>query len=175
MSDQMSNKTTWDLRWSDRPSEEARNLNPAFCGELIFRTVSEYVRLRQDPFSFPLSFVVLPIALHKPTRDILPGNASAALAGWIAERSPFLVEFPERTLRLVPVTREGLLFMFQHKVLGWDAGGLVPGERPIGRSSRPSQVTDDVAEARSAAALLGRWFANQGSPSSIMLGLGVSP
>jgi Family of unknown function (DUF6521) len=73
------------------------------------------------------------------------------------------------------VTREALLFLVQHKVIGLDAGGLVPGAKPIGRSARPSQLTDDVAEARSASSLLGRWFANQGSVSSVMLGLGVSP
>jgi hypothetical protein len=171
----MPNKTKWDLRWSDRPAEEARNLNPAFCGELIFRAASEYFRARQQPFGFALSFVVLPIVLHKATREQLPGNASAAFAAWIADRGPFLAEFPDRVLRLVPVTREALLFLVQHKVIGLDAGGLVPGAKPIGRSARPSQLTDDVAEARSASSLLGRWFANQGSVSSVMLGLGVSP
>jgi Family of unknown function (DUF6521) len=44
----MPNKTKWDLRWSDRPAEEARNLNPAFCGELIFRAVSEYFRTKRS-------------------------------------------------------------------------------------------------------------------------------
>jgi hypothetical protein len=171
----MQHKTRWDLQWSERPSEEASNLNPAFCGELIFRTVSEYRRLRQQPFGFALSFVVLPIALHKATRDQLPGNASAAFAGWAADRGPFLAEFPDRVLRLVPVTRETLLFLVQHKIIRFEEGGLVPGAKPISRSARPSRVTDDVADARSAAALLGRWFANQGSASSIMQNLGVSP
>jgi hypothetical protein len=171
----MPNKTSWDLSWSDRPTEEARNLNPAFCGELISRTVSEYFRIRQQPFAFALSFVVLPIALHKPTREQLPGNASAAFAGWVADRGPALAEFPDRVLRLVPVTREALLFLVQHKVIGIDASGLSPGARTIGRSARPSQVTDDVAEARSAASLLGRWFASEVAASSIMKGLGVSP
>jgi hypothetical protein len=36
-------------------------------------------------------------------------------------------------------------------------------------------TTDDVDEARSAAGLLGRWFANQGSQPSVLQGLGVSP
>jgi hypothetical protein len=148
----MPSKMSWDLRWSDRPSEEARNLNPAFCGEILFRTVSEYFKLRRTPFSFPLSFVVLPLVLHKPTRNMLPGRASTAFAGWIAECSPFLAEFPDRVVQLVPITR-----------------------KPIGRTALPSQVTDDVAEARSAAALLGRWFGSQGSPSTIMQGFGVSP
>jgi hypothetical protein len=171
----MPHRTSWDLRWSERPAEEARNLNPAFCGELISRAVSEYFRIRQQPFGFALSFVVLPIALHKSTREQLPGNASAAFAGWVADRNPVLAEFPDRVRRLVPVTREALLFLIQHKVVRLDLGGLSPGAKPIGRSSRPPQVTDDVAEARSAASLLGRWFASEGSASSIMQGLGVSP
>lgn len=171
----MASETSWDLRWPDRPSEEARNLNPAFCGEMVFRTVSEYFKLRRAPFNFALSFVVLPLVLYKPTRDILPRRASTAFAGWIAEQSPFLVELPDRVLRLKPVSRESLLFLIQHKVLAFEAGGLIPGEKPIARTALPPQVTDDVEEARSAAALLGRWFANQGSPSTIMLGFGVSP
>ena len=168
-------KTQWDLRLSDRPSEEARNLNPAFCGELIFRTVAEFFRLRKQPFSFALSFVVLPLVLHPATRGQLPGNSSTAFAGWTADHNPILAEFPDRAQRLVPVTREALLFLIQHKVLAFNGGGLRPGTKSIGRSARPLLVTDDVSEARSAAALLGRWFANQGSASSIMQGLGVSP
>jgi SAM-dependent methyltransferase len=50
----MPSKTSWDLRWPDRPCEEARNFNPAFCGEMLFRTVSEYFKLRRMPFSFPV-------------------------------------------------------------------------------------------------------------------------
>jgi ABC-three component (ABC-3C) system Middle Component 3 len=171
----MPNRTSWDLPWQHRPAEEARNLNPAFCGELISRTALEYFRLRQQPFGFALSFVILPIVLHKPTRERLPGNASAAFAGWVADRGPILAELPDRALRLVPVTREALLFLIQHKAISLDAGGLSPGVKPISRSARPLQVTDDVADARSAASLLGRWFASQTSASSIMQGLGVSP
>src|SRR5262249_22051994 len=100
---------------------------------------------------------------------------SPGFAGWVADRGPFLAEFPDRALRLVPVTREALLFLVQHKVIRLEAGGLTPGAKPIGRSARPPQITDDVAEARSAASLLGRWFASQGSSSSVMQGLGVSP
>jgi hypothetical protein len=134
-----------------------------------------YLSIVAPWLSFALAFVVLPLVLHKPTRDILPGRASTAFAGWIAEHSPSLVEFPNRVLRLIPVSRESLLFLVQHKVLAFEAGGLIPGNKPIARTASPSQVTDDVEEARGAAALLGRWFANQGSPSTIMLGFGVSP
>ena len=40
----------WDLAWSVRPPEEARNFNPAFCGELIFRAVAEALRAQSTTF-----------------------------------------------------------------------------------------------------------------------------
>ncbi len=33
----MASKSHWDLPWRGRPVEEAINLNPAFCGELILK------------------------------------------------------------------------------------------------------------------------------------------
>ena len=75
----------------------------------------------------------------------------------------------------MPVSREALLFLVQHNALRIEDGGLVPGAKPIRLTEKLSQTTDDVAEARGAAALLGRWFANQGTASSILQGLGVSP
>jgi hypothetical protein len=36
-------------------------------------------------------------------------------------------------------------------------------------------TTEDVDEARTAAGLLGRWFANQGLQASILQGMGVRP
>ena len=165
----------WDVPWSARAGEEAANLNPAFCGELLARAISEYRRIRELPFPFALTFLLLPIALHKRTRDLLPGNSSAAFVGWIAERKPSLAELPDRVARLMPVTREGLLFAIQHSVIRFEQGGLVPGEKRITSRMRVEPSTDDADEARRAAALLGRWFAAQGSSSSIMHGFGVTP
>jgi hypothetical protein len=164
----------WEQRWHARPREEAANLNPAFCGELIFRSVFEYQRLRELPFPFALSFVILPLALHKRTRDQLPGTATTAFVGWIAHHGPALAEFPNRTLRLTPITREAIMFAMQHEVLMVQQGGLAAGAKPIRPRGRPER-TSDVDEARRAASLLGRWFANQGHASSILQGLGVTP
>jgi hypothetical protein len=164
-----------DQLFDGTPIPEAQSLG---CRGILLGSqmlVQRFHRLREQPFGFALSFVILPIVLHKPTREQLPGNASAAFAGWVADRGPILAELPDRVLRLVPVTREALLFLIQHKVMSLDAGGLSPGVKTISRSARPLQVTDDVADARSAASLLGRWFASQASAASIMQGLGVSP
>jgi len=171
----MPSKGRWEAAWQDRPQEEASVFNPAFCGDLIFRAMRGYYQMRKRPFNFGLSFLVLPIVLHKPTRDILPGNASAAFTAWSAERSGLLVGLPDRISRLVPITRESLSFLMQNSAVQVAQGGLVAGPKPIAISAKLEWTTKDADDARHAAALLGRWFANQGPASVIMQGFGVTP
>lgn len=168
-------ETHWNLAWTDRPPEEARIFNPAFCGELIGRTVGEFYKSRQTSLNIAIAFLVLPLTLHKPTRDALPGRANAAFATWIAENNPLLADLPGRANRLRPVTREALLFAIRHRLLAVLDGGLIPGENPIRLTSRQRLTTDDVTEARASAGLIGRWFANQATQTSILQGMGVAP
>lgn len=165
----------WSLTWRDRPSEEAALLNPAFCGELIARATKDYERVRATAFPLPLGFVVLPLVLHPPTLAILPGRADTTFATWSADNEALLAELPERTLRLRPISREALLFLAQHRALTVAAEGLRTGEKPMKLMAKASATTMDVDDIRRAAALLGRWFANQGAPVQILQTMGVTP
>jgi hypothetical protein len=165
----------WSLAWRDRPTEEAALLNPAFCGELIARSTKEYERLRASPFPLPLSFVVLPLVLHPPTLEALPGRANTTFATWSADNEALLAELPDRTLRLRPISREALLFLTQHRALTVGADGLRTGEKQMKLSAKTPVTTPDVDDIRRAAALLGRWFANQGAPAQILQAMGVTP
>ena len=171
----MPDETHWSVPWAARPPEEARIFNPAFCGELICRTVGEYHRTRQTALSMVTAFLVLPLTLHGPTREALPGRANTAFAGWIAEHAALLAELPERARRLRPVTREALLFAVRHQLLALEGGGLLPGAKPVRRSVRLAVSTDEVNAARNAAGLLGRWFAGQSTQTSVLQGMGVAP
>lgn len=165
----------WSLSWRDRPAEEAALLNPAFCGELIARATKDYERLRGAPFPLPLSFVVLPLVLHAPTLAALPGRANTTFATWSADNEALLADLPERTLRLRPISREALLFLTQHRALTVGADGLRTGEKPLKLTAKPAATTPDVDDIRRSAALLGRWFANQGAPVQILQTMGVTP
>jgi hypothetical protein len=167
-------RARWDLAWHDRPPEEASNFNPAFCGEMIYRAAAEYVRMRELPFSLALAFLVLPILLHKGTRDQLPRRADVMFVTWAAEHGPALAGLPDRAARLLPVSREALMFLLQNEVMRLHRGGIVAGAKPIRLSATPSAVTDETRETRRSAGLLGRWFANQGQPASVMQVLGVT-
>lgn len=165
----------WSLSWRDRPAEEAALLNPAFCGELIARATKDYERLRGIAFPLPLSFVVLPLVLHAPTLAALPGRANTTFATWSADNEALLAELPQRTLRLRPISREALLFLTQHRALTVGADGLRIGEKPMKLTAKTAATTPDVDDIRRAAALLGRWFANQGAPVQILQTMGVTP
>ena len=171
----MADETRWSSPWPDRPAEEARVFNPAFCGELIGRTVGEYHRIGQGALSMVTAFLVLPLTLHTPTREALPRKANTAFAGWVADNAAVLAELPERARLLRPITREALLFALRHQLLALRRDGLLPGARPLRLGARPAISTDDVKAARSAAALLGRWFAGQATQTSILQGIGVAP
>ena len=171
----MADETRWSQSWAERPAEEARIFNPAFCAELIGRTVGEYHRTKQSALYMVTAFLVLPLTLHRPTREALPGRADTAFAGWVAEHAALLVELPERARHLRPVSREALLFAVRHQLLALDAGGLLPGAKPVRRNAQFAVSTDEVNGARRAAALLGRWFGAQGTQTSILQGMGVAP
>lgn len=169
----MAERSHWTQAWRERPPEEAAHFNPAFCGELLARTVYEYQRLRGAPLPLPLAFVVLPLTLHLATRRALPRKANKTFASWSAENEAILVGVPNRVLRLRPVTREGLLFLSQLGAIIVGADGISRGKKPLRLSVKPSFATMDVDEARRSAGLLGRWFALQPAPAGILQAMGV--
>jgi len=86
-----------------------------------------------------------------------------------------LAQLPVRVNQLRPITREALIFGVRHQLPAINDGGVVPGDKPVRLNSKPALTTEDVDEARSAAGLLGRWFANQRMQASILQGMGVRP
>lgn len=171
----MSDETYSTLPWRERPVEEARLFNPAFCGELIGRTIWEFHQSRQMALNMVLAFLVLPLTLHETTRQELPKMANAAFAGWVANHATLLAEFPARVRRLQPVSREALLFAIKHQVITLEADGFVPGTKPIRNNAKPEVTSNEVDGIRRAARLLGRWFAAQGTQTSILIGMGITP
>jgi hypothetical protein len=80
---------------------------------------------------------------------------------------------PDRVLRLRPVTREGLLFLSQLQAISITSEGVSVGQRPIRLTAKLPVTTDEVDEMRRVAGLLGRWFAHQTDPASVLQTIGV--
>lgn len=169
----MSSRTRYELQWSDRPQEEAAHFNPAFCGELLARTINDFRKTAGGPLPLAYAFLVPPLVLHPAARRALPGRANTAFASWAGDNADTLSTLADRTLRLRPVTREALLFVTQIGAVEIGADGLAIGKRPLRLTSKPSVTTRDTDEMRRAAGMLGRWFGNQANSAAVMQTMGV--
>ena len=80
-------------RWSERPPEVAHLFNPAFCALLLREAVRGFAEVSPSGMPHPLVFLLLPIVLHKATRESLPGSITTKMHPWLQEHqgSPGLV------------------------------------------------------------------------------------
>ena len=160
--------------WENRPIEIANLLNPAFCGEVLRLAVGEYVKARQAAFPYSLAFLVLPIVLHRATRESIRKGERRQLHVWMQDNQEVRIRFAERASDLVPVTRESIAFLLQVNALNMDAqaGLRVVAQR---RSRASTEPRGEVADCYQKAINVGRWFARAGSPTTIYTIWGVKP
>jgi len=162
------------LRWEDRPTEVANHLNPAFCSLLLFEAVSGYSERSGQGMAYPLAFLVLPIVLHKPTREILPRNTRTRLHTWIQSSSSSKIGFVRRAQSLKGYTQESLIFGLQRGMLDVDEVGLlVTTRRSMPKLPAPSD--SEPNDIRKRAAFLGKWFADAGDVGTVLAMWGVRP
>src|SRR5688572_18103696 len=83
-------------RGTTRPVEVMGLLNPAFTGTLLTRTIGAYNQQSHSEFPFALSFLLLPIIMHPPTRRVLPTRISAHMHAWLQNHSEIRVGFAQR-------------------------------------------------------------------------------
>jgi Family of unknown function (DUF6521) len=163
--------------WTNRVIEEANLFNPAFCATLIAKAADEYQKKVQSPLPFPIAFLLLPITLHRGTRDALPGSTITSLLSWIQDNRDQLVDFTIRVQRLRGITREALLFGMQHETLGItpDGGVAVGPKRQSATEKRTGLFTEETRECVERAGFLGRWFAAAGTTATIYAAWGIAP
>lgn len=155
-------------QWSERPQVEATLLNPALFASLLSVGAQAYEAKRDQPMIWPLAFLLPPLILHRPTREVLPKSVVTHLPTWIRRQPLIRAGFPSRAAHLTPFTREGLRLGLNHGVL------LLDNARLRGTLSPPGD-DDELSEILKSASLVGRWFAKLDQPSSAFALLGVRP
>jgi hypothetical protein len=162
--------------WQERPAEVANLLNPAFAGAVLRLAVDGYSKESGEGMPFVLSFLVLPISLHKATSERLPSKITVYLPQWIQDNRDILITFPKRMRTLVPYTREGIVFASQRKILMFgDDGSLQAGVKKLRGIKSYSKTGLNVPMVMKRATFMGRWLAVSGSPTTLYSVLGVTP
>lgn len=161
--------------WTSRPVEVAHLFNPAFCGEVLRRASAAYFDTSGRGLPYPLTFLVLPIVLHRHSRESIPLRVKEPMHAWLKNHQDVRVGFAERARQLVPITKEAVTFLLQvgAVTVGEDAG-IQPVSGLVRKFSLGS-ASDEVEDCFNKAVLVGRWFARAGTPTTIFTMWGVKP
>lgn len=160
--------------WDQRPIEVANLLNPAFCGEILRQCIRSYQHTMKQPFPYPLVFLVLPIILHRRTRELLSPRQKLPLHVWLQSHSEVKIGFRERTAELIPITTEAIIFLLQVEALRLDDQAhleVLPYKKTIIEGQSESEIADYYRKA----IMVGRWFARSGTATTIYAMWGVKP
>jgi hypothetical protein len=165
--------------WTERPTEVANLLNPAFVGVLLRKAVEGYTDEAEMGLPYELAFLVVPLCLHPNTMSRLPARAaSTPLHAWLQreENRDVLVSFGDRVSSLVPFTREAIVFAGQRGVITFnDSGRLQIGDAPLRGITTYPNTSDGIKQAVRRAEFVGRWFALAGTTTTVFSLLGVRP
>ncbi|WP_407664548.1 three component ABC system middle component [Mycolicibacterium anyangense] len=154
--------------WTDRSPVVAAYLNPAFTAAVISEAAAGHQR-DHVPMIWPLSYLVLPFVLHRPTREALPGNTRTHLSTWVRREPVLRAGFPYRAASLAQMTSEGLRFGVRHSMFRLHDGNILSG------NITNNDVDPTLTQLLAAARLVGRWIAKSKEPSTVfaLLGVGV--
>jgi hypothetical protein len=149
--------------------------NPAFCGVLLYRATEGFTGQKRQGMHYALSFLVLPLILHSPTRELMPKTVATPFHTWVNGNSILRIGLAERVRAATPVTRESIIFMIARQCLTLHGERLSLGpKKPKMSSTRIAQV-DDVRWAVQAAAMLGKLLAGAGTVATIYASIGITP
>ncbi|TYQ16952.1 UNVERIFIED_CONTAM: hypothetical protein Cloal_3541 [Acetivibrio alkalicellulosi] len=161
------------LEWRDRSKEVAFLLNPAFCGRIIYNSIKKYSDLTHRAFPFPLTYLILPLVLHKNTRDLI--NSRTQMLIWVQRYPETLIDFPKRTRELVPISNEALELLLQTGLLQITNNGELEIVQTIKALSKTKYTNEEIKDCISKSEHIAKWFATAGKTETIFIGMGVKP
>jgi len=163
--------------WDERPLEVAHLFNPAFCAAVLGYAARGFTAELATGLPWLLTFVILPIILHKPTRGVSPKTKSTKFHTWIENNPAIRIGFAERASNMVPHVREAIIFGISVRMLVCDVNGtLFPGPAIPPGSAIPKGVVGDseeVLECLRRARVLGGVLARAGADHTVWAMLGV--
>jgi len=163
-------KTTW----IERNTIVANLFNPAFCGEILRISISNYNKHTNKNFPFALSFLILPILLHKGTRDRMPRTVRSYFFVWVEENDDLFYNFPKRTKGMVKYTKEAISFLLANKKIEITELGDI-----IADPQRAKQINNEDYEEYNEiirkAEMLGKWLTATTNVNSIYSFFRITP
>jgi hypothetical protein len=158
--------------WRDRPTEVAHLFNPAFSAVLLGYAARGFAGERTTGLPWLFAFLVVPLVLHKATRDVAPKTKAAKFQTWAEKNPSILVGFADRARSMVPHVREGILFGVNTGLLVWKADASLFAGAAIPKKEPPT-TSDEVRDCLRKARAMGSVLANAGTEHTVFALMGV--
>lgn len=160
-------------KWGERPIEIASLFNPVFCSVILREAINGFESEQSEGMAYPLVFLVLPIVLHKTTRDNIPNILTTKMHSWINKNRELKIEFPDRVRNFNMITREGLLYGLQANLFSInDHGRFKVSNRKI---KNTWMLDSEPSKCSKKAGFVGRWLAQAGDTKTIFHMWGIKP
>lgn len=160
--------------WTERNTIVANLFNPAFCGEIIRITAKEYNKHTNKQFPYAFTFLVLPIVLHKATRERMPRTVRSYFFVWVEKNDDLFFDFAHRTKGMVNYTKEALLFLLTHNKIE-----ITKNAEIIASNDRVKKINkeeyQEYNEILKKAGMLGKWLSSTSDVKSIYSFLRITP
>jgi hypothetical protein len=160
-------------RWDQRPIEIRNLFNPAFCGLTLFRALQGYEveDVRGMPFS--LSLLVLPLCLHKDTREVFAARSRSYLLKILEDSPQVQVDLANRTTALLPYAFEGFGLLMERGCISVTAEGRL--QTLPNRVRKSVTGTDETKSCQRVAHFVGKQFARISDRVTIYMAFGIRP
>lgn len=159
--------------WDERPIEIRNLFNPAFCGLVLLRAMVTFEDEDDRGIPFSLLPLILPICLHKQSREILASSTRSYFLKLVASHPQLLIGFGGRAQDMLPFTFEALGLLHQLGTIRVRPDGRfktnLEGVRKSITGSDETQAIQRVAK------YLGKEFARIGDRATIYATMGVRP
>lgn len=160
--------------WKDRNQIVANLLNPAFCGEILRRTAKAYNQNSSSSFPYAYCFLVLPILLHRSTRERMPKTTRSYLFAWVEENDDLFYDFSRRAKNMVPHTKEAILFLLQNELVQMDDKGAILTPQLRMKSLEGESLVEYQAIMKKSE-MLGKWLSHNPNINSVYSFFRITP
>jgi hypothetical protein len=162
-------------RWDQRPFEIRNLFNPAFCGLVLFRALQGYEEEDARGMPFSLSLLVLPLSLHKDSREVIAGSPRSYLLKTTEKNQQVMVGFPNRVTQMLPYTFEGFGLLMERGCITITDGGRIQTMPKKVRKTVDGTGTVETVACQKVARIVGREFARIADRVTIYTTFGIRP
>lgn len=161
--------------WDQRPFEIRNLFNPAFCGLVLYRALQGYEEDDTRGMPYSLSLLVLPLCLHKHSREALAAGSRGYLLK-VAEKNPQLqVDFAERATAMMPYAFEGFGLLMERGCIAIPDDGRIQTVPKTVRKTIDTTGTAETISCQRVARFVGKEFARIADRATVYTTFGIRP